>query len=133
MRTRENSRSPRPVKPEPGPGWPQENGTGLPRVAGRGGVQLAAYPRSPLMADRPGTPERDEVAVVGRFEDQDGSPVARAAVHLRFLGDPPYGGGYVFDLEEAEAQTDADGRFRLDLSPYARHLQPPWPAGAWRT
>jgi hypothetical protein len=76
--------------------------------------------------------EIDKLVITGRFEDQGGSPIAGAAIHKTFLGDPPSNLGTAFDLEDAPAHTDSAGQFRLTLSALDRALSRWGPPGTWR-
>src|SRR5258707_960548 len=76
--------------------------------------------------------EGNALTIRGTFEDQDGGPIAGAAVHELFLGDPPTNCGTKFDLEVAPAHTDTSGEFRIDLSDLDSYLHR-WPVEAGRS
>jgi hypothetical protein len=74
----------------------------------------------------------DELVIRGKFEDQYGVPIGRAAVHRVFLGDPPSNCGTSFDLVQAPAHTDDAGQFRVTLSRLDERYSRQGPPGTWR-
>src|SRR5262245_53139208 len=75
----------------------------------------------------------DRLVIRGRFIDQTGNPIAGAAVHECFLGDPPSNCGTCFDLEKAVAHTDGSGEFLITLSDLDHACSPYGPPGVWRS
>jgi hypothetical protein len=74
----------------------------------------------------------DDLVIHGSFQDANGVPIVGAAVHERFLGDPPSNIGTCFDLEKALAFTEDSGRFRLALSGLDDLCSRRGPPGVWR-